>query len=101
MSLRILSRLTLAAALSCAVLPGAVANTTFDPEGRFSGGRPAGAKLRGVFELLQMRRQEVGFETKEKPGTVIIFTKERKLYLVLGSNRAVRYGVGVGRDGYT
>ena len=79
----------------------AVANTTFDPEGRFSGGRPASAKVRGLFEILQMQRQEVGFETKEKPGTIIIFTKERKLYFVLGSNRALRYGVGVGRDGFT
>lgn len=68
----------------------AVANTTFDPESRFSGGRPTGAKVRGLFEILQMQRQEVGFETKEKPGTIIIFTKERKLYLVLGSNRALR-----------
>jgi lipoprotein-anchoring transpeptidase ErfK/SrfK len=105
MSLRMLSGLTLAVALagalSCDVLPDALANPSDDPEGRFSGGRPAGAKVRGFFEILQMQRQEVGFETKEKPGTIIIFTKERKLYFVLGSNRAVRYGVGVGRDGFT
>ena len=72
MSLRMLSGLTLAVALagalSCAALPQAVANTTFDPEGRFSGGRPASAKVRGLFEILQMQRQEVGFETKEKAG---------------------------------
>src|SRR4029079_6617848 len=43
----------------------------------------------------------VPFETKEKPGTVIVFTKERKLYLVLGPGQAMRYGVGVGRDGFT
>lgn len=94
----------LAVAMLCAApayRSEAVANTTFDPESRFSGGRPDGAKVRGLFEILQMQRQEVGFETKEKPGTIIIFTKERKLYLVLGSNRALRYGVGVGRDGFT
>jgi lipoprotein-anchoring transpeptidase ErfK/SrfK len=101
MSLRILSRLTLAAALSCAVLSGALANPSDDPEGRYSGGRPTGSKVRGLFEILQMQRQEVGFETKEKPGTIVVFTNERKLYFVLGSNRAVRYGVGVGRVGFT
>ena len=101
MSLRMLSRITLALALSCAVLPEALANPSDDPEGRYSGGRPTGAKVRGLFEILQMQRQEVGFETKEKPGTIIVFTKERKLYYVLGSNRAVRYGVGVGRVGFT
>jgi lipoprotein-anchoring transpeptidase ErfK/SrfK len=101
MSLRILSRITLAVALSCAILPGAVANTANDPEGRFSGGRPVGAKVRGLFEILQMQRQEVNYGGKEKPGTVIVVTPERKLYLVLGPNRALRYGIGVGRDGYT
>jgi lipoprotein-anchoring transpeptidase ErfK/SrfK len=101
MSLRMLSGMTLAVALSCAIGPGALANPIDDPDGRYSGGRPMGAKVRGLFEVLQMQRQEVGFETKEKPGTIIVFTKERKLYFVLGSNRAVRYGVGVGRVGFT
>jgi len=92
--------LAVVAATSAHLAPAA-ANPANDPEGRFSGGRPDSAKVRGFFEILQMQRQEVGFETKEKPGTIIVFTKERKLYLVLGSNRALRYGIGVGRDGYT
>ena len=101
MPLRLLGLIAVIFAVAVSGLFAAQANTTFDPEGRFSGGRPASAKVRGLFEILQMQRQEVGFETKEKPGTIIIFTKERKLYFVLGSNRALRYGVGVGRDGFT
>jgi lipoprotein-anchoring transpeptidase ErfK/SrfK len=72
-----------------------------DPDSRVLGGAPQSAKIRGLFEILALRRQVVGFETKEKPGTIIVFTKERKLYFVLGGNQAMRYGVGVGRDGFT
>ncbi len=47
------------------------------------------------------RRQPVYFRTTEAPGTIIISTKDRFLYLVQGNNRALRYGIGVGRDGFT
>ena len=40
-------------------------------------------------------------ETREAPGTVIIDTGNTTLYYVLGQNRAIRYGVGVGREGFT
>ncbi len=46
------------------------------------------------------RRQPVFFRTTEKPGTIVIHTNERFLYLVQGDNRALRYGIGVGRDGF-
>ncbi|QIB32841.1 L,D-transpeptidase [Ancylobacter pratisalsi] len=46
------------------------------------------------------RRQPVYFRTNEPPGTIIVHTSERFLYLVLGDNRAIRYGIGVGRDGF-
>ncbi|MGJ0507906.1 MAG: L,D-transpeptidase [Methylocystis sp.] len=36
-----------------------------------------------------------------KPGTVIVSTRERRLYYVLGGGRAIEYGVGVGREGFT
>jgi lipoprotein-anchoring transpeptidase ErfK/SrfK len=89
-------------AAAIALPSGALANPALtDPDGRLNGGAAQGTKIKGLFDILAMRRQEVGFETKEKPGTVIIFTKERKLYYVLGNNRAIRYGVGVGRDGFT
>jgi lipoprotein-anchoring transpeptidase ErfK/SrfK len=46
------------------------------------------------------QRQLVFFRTPEPPGTIIISTSERFLYLVQGNNRALRYGIGVGRDGF-
>jgi lipoprotein-anchoring transpeptidase ErfK/SrfK len=45
-------------------------------------------------------RQMVFFRTTEKPGTLIVHTSERFLYLVRGNNRALRYGIGVGREGF-
>ena len=46
------------------------------------------------------QRQLVFFRTSEAPGTIIVHTSERFLYLVQGNNRALRYGIGVGRDGF-
>jgi len=45
-------------------------------------------------------RQLVFFRSSEAPGTLIISTADRFIYLVLGNNRALRYGIGVGRDGF-
>ena len=49
----------------------------------------------------RLRRANVALETREAPGTVIIDTGNTALYFVLGQGRAIRYGVGVGRDGFT
>jgi lipoprotein-anchoring transpeptidase ErfK/SrfK len=46
------------------------------------------------------QRQLVFFRTTEPAGTVIIFTSQRFLYVVQGNNRALRYGIGVGREGF-
>jgi lipoprotein-anchoring transpeptidase ErfK/SrfK len=46
-------------------------------------------------------RQVVFFRTSEAPGTLVVHTSERFLYLVMGNNRALRYGIGVGREGFT
>jgi lipoprotein-anchoring transpeptidase ErfK/SrfK len=48
-----------------------------------------------------LRRQVVDYNTAEAPGTVIIDTPHTVLYYVLGGHRAIRYGVGVGREGFT
>ncbi len=48
-----------------------------------------------------LRRQEVNFVTKEPAGTLVVDTPNTYLYYVLGNNRAIRYGVRVGRDGFT
>jgi lipoprotein-anchoring transpeptidase ErfK/SrfK len=49
----------------------------------------------------RLRRANVPLETREAPGTVIIDTGNTALYYVLGHGRAIRYGVGVGREGFT
>lgn len=46
------------------------------------------------------RRQEVPYETSHAPGTLVVDTGARYLYLVLEGGRALRYGIGVGRDGF-
>ncbi len=49
----------------------------------------------------RLRRATVAFDTREAPGTIVIDTGNTALYYVLGQGRAVRYGVGVGREGFT
>ena len=48
----------------------------------------------------QFQRQVVFFRTAEAPGTIIVDTPSRYLYLVQGNSRALRYGIGVGREGF-
>nr|WP_245304288.1 L,D-transpeptidase [Hoeflea olei] len=45
-------------------------------------------------------RKKVRLQTNEKPGTIIVDTNTKYLYYVEGKNRATRYGVGVGREGF-
>ncbi len=49
----------------------------------------------------QFKRQVVAYQTNEPPGTIIIDTPNTFLYLVMGHGQAMRYGVGVGREGFT
>ena len=49
----------------------------------------------------QFRRQLVDYVTKEPAGTIIIDTPNTYLYLTLGKDKALRYGIGVGREGFT
>jgi lipoprotein-anchoring transpeptidase ErfK/SrfK len=49
----------------------------------------------------QLRRAVVSLDTREAPGTIVIDTGNTALYYVLGQGRAIRYGVGVGREGFT
>ena len=48
-----------------------------------------------------LKRQLVDFATKEPAGTIVVDTANTYLYLVLGGGKAIRYGVRVGRDGFT
>jgi lipoprotein-anchoring transpeptidase ErfK/SrfK len=73
--------------------PGAVA-----PD--YMGTAPAANDEDGVLPE-RLRRIIVNLDTREAPGTVIIDTRNTALYYVLGGGRAIRYGVGVGRQGFT
>ncbi|HET9902899.1 MAG TPA: L,D-transpeptidase [Xanthobacteraceae bacterium] len=82
----------------------ASANPSWDPEGRFTGGAPDGRLgSLGYFGFGgsgPVPRQTVSFPGNYAPGTIIIRTSERRLYFVIGDGRAIRYGIGVGRDGF-
>jgi lipoprotein-anchoring transpeptidase ErfK/SrfK len=57
---------------------------------------------RGPIELLpRFHRNVVDYSTVEPPGTIIIDTPNTYLYLTLGHGKAIRYGIGVGREGFT
>jgi lipoprotein-anchoring transpeptidase ErfK/SrfK len=49
----------------------------------------------------RLRRATVAFDSREAPGTIVIDTGNTALYYVLGQGRAIRYAVGVGREGFT
>jgi lipoprotein-anchoring transpeptidase ErfK/SrfK len=55
-----------------------------------------------VYEMpARLRRQVVNYPTREAAGTVIIDTPNTYLYYVIGGGQAIRYGIGVGREGFT
>jgi lipoprotein-anchoring transpeptidase ErfK/SrfK len=69
-----------------------------DPADSFA---PARASiLRGRPMAARYRRKIVRYPTAEVPGTIVIDTDDHYLYYVLGRGRAVRYGIGVGREGF-
>lgn len=58
--------------------------------------------LKGENQLAkQWRRTPVFYRSPYPPGTIVVDTPERYLYLLVGQGRAIRYGVAVGREGYT
>lgn len=71
----------------------------FEIDERFTGGAPRG-KVFSMFGMSAVPRTTVSYASNEKPGTIIVNTKERRLYYVLADGRAIRYGIGVGRDGF-
>ena len=65
-------------------------------EGGMAGLSPTNSSNRGS----SIRRTTVDYETKYKPGTIVVETSERRLYFVLDDGKAIKYGIGVGRDGF-
>jgi lipoprotein-anchoring transpeptidase ErfK/SrfK len=48
----------------------------------------------------EFQRQAVYYRSQHPPGTIVVETSERHLYLIESETRAIRYGIGVGRDGF-
>ena len=105
-----LSRAAAIVSLAAALSTGTAA--LGDPLGYAPSGRPdrifdhvlrdRGANEQEPAEVpAQLRRQVVGYQTREAPGTIVIDTPNTQLYYVLGNGKAIRYGIGVGREGFT
>ena len=98
-----LSACTDHALMSLGALPDAQTLGTMAPEQIYAARDDNGINIPAlpVAEIpAQFQRQIVDFPTAEPANTIIIAPGERHLYLVLGDNKAVRYGVAVGRDGF-
>jgi lipoprotein-anchoring transpeptidase ErfK/SrfK len=90
-------RLPLAVLSMLLLLTGGTPAQQVDPDTRLPIG-PGG--YRGLFSSIA--RATVTFDTKKyRPGSIVINTAERRLYLVVDDGRAIRYGIGVGRIGFT
>jgi lipoprotein-anchoring transpeptidase ErfK/SrfK len=93
---RFMKLLAIGAALLPAVLSGAGMARADDAEMR----NYFGIGMNGIGGASSIPRTTVNFDGGYAPGTIFINTAERRLYLVLPGGQALRYGIGVGRDGF-
>lgn len=63
--------------------------------------RAQGFNFGNFFSSSAIPRELVSFSGRYSPGTIVISTAERRLYLVLPNGQALKYGIGVGRDGFS
>jgi len=91
----LLGLILFASALSAAAAPAALA------QGAYGADRPGYVPTRNE-EVLdpKWQRTTVFYRTSEPPGTILVHTNERYLYVVQPGGRALRYGIGVGREGF-
>jgi len=54
----------------------------------------------GIGRSSPVPRERVSYQGNYAPGSIVIDTRERRLYLITGPGEALRYGIGVGRDGF-
>jgi lipoprotein-anchoring transpeptidase ErfK/SrfK len=59
------------------------------------------ADFLNLFQQQAVPREVVTWRRGHAPGTIVVSTSERRLYYVLGNGQAIRYGVGVGREGFS
>ena len=101
-----LSAAALAAAVSTSALAGPLPLFPFEQPGPYHAPRaaayaPVETETPAAVAPSRFKRQVVTYPTSEAPGTVVIDTPNTYLYLVLGNGQALRYGIGVGREGFT
>ena len=97
-----LVRLLAGAGLLAAICISSAASAQYYPDERFSGGAPMQRFFGGGFGGgSSAGRTTVSYPGNHRPGTIVISTRERRLYLVLGNGQALSYGIGVGRVGFT
>ena len=95
---RIVVAAALSALLSFSLVAPATASRVFNPDTNMW--EDASAVRAKSKRGSPIARQMVDYETKLKPGTIVVETSERRLYLVLENGKAMKYGIGVGRDGF-
>ena len=95
-----LTRFLAGAGLLAAICFSSAADAQYRPDDRFSGGAPL-SQFFGGFGGSSSGRTTVSYPGNHRPGTIVISTRERRLYLVLGNGQALSYGIGVGRVGFT
>lgn len=101
MSLRALMTALTAAAVTA--LAGCTTSGSFAPKASYTAVSDGGYHLPSIPQgkiADKFKRQTVSYATKEKPGTVIVDTGARHLYFILPGGKAVRYGIGVGKQGF-
>ncbi|CAM5200064.1 hypothetical protein ARD30_03335 [Bosea thiooxidans] len=59
------------------------------------------ADFLNIFSEQPIPRRTVAWNGRQAPGTIVISTSQRRLYYILGNGQALRYGVGVGRQGFS
>jgi lipoprotein-anchoring transpeptidase ErfK/SrfK len=82
------------------VMPAERAYSYERPTPRYETSVPADTDVDAALPA-HLRRQIVSYAGREAPGTIVIDTPNTYLYYVLGGGRAMRYGIGVGREGFT
>jgi lipoprotein-anchoring transpeptidase ErfK/SrfK len=97
---RLLPLVTCLAAFAAMATPPAAAQGRY-PTQYVDGDQPGYVPSEAEEELPpEFKRTTVFYRTTEAPGTIIVSTSERFLYVVQGNGRALRYGIGVGREGF-
>jgi lipoprotein-anchoring transpeptidase ErfK/SrfK len=89
----------LAAAITVSAMSAASASVMYDPlTGRTV---DANTSHTGRAYATPIPRETVSYSGPHRPGTIVVNTQERRLYLILDGGKAMKYGVGVGRPGFS